>query len=262
MLTQDAATPATAIARHFYRLAPLGLSKHAQLRQSIIHAVDEGELQFQDKLPPERELGDILSLSLGTTQKALGSLAAEGYLIRKHGIGTFIGRSRRAIQKSWHYRFTNVHTNEHLPVYAHLLQRSRVGNGPWTPVLGPDPAGYIRIDRSISIDERYTCFSQLYLSATLFGRLLEIPASQLEDVNLKQVLEAEFGYPTVEAKGGARLVQPDSLIAALLGLPSGGWALKINIHARTHNQLPISYQKMYVPPTPDCELDMDFIGSS
>ncbi len=254
-------SPADAIARHFFRLAPLGLTKHAQLRESIIQAMDEGELQYQDKLPPEKMLGDLLGISLGTTQKALGSLATEGYLVRQHGIGTFISRSRRAMQKSWHYRFTDPETGEHLPVFAHLIGRSVVGDGPWAKVLGPDAQGYVRIDRCISIDERFTCFSELYLSASLFRGMLDLPAIRLEDVNLKEILETEFGYPTIEAKGGARVVRLEPRIAALMELDSGSWALKINILGKTRGLQPISYQKMFVPPT-ECELDMDFMGTS
>lgn len=254
-------SPAEAISRYFFRLSPLGLSKHAQLRESIIHAVDDGELQYQDKLPPEKALGDMLSISLGTTQKALGTLAAEGYLVRKHGIGTFVGERRRTVQKSWHYRFTDPETGEHLPVFAHLLGRSIVGDGPWARELGPDAKGYVRIDRSISIDARFKCVSELYLPASLFSGILEMPADRLEDVNLKHILETEFGYPTLEAKGGARLVKPEARIAALMELPASAWVLKINILGKTRGQQAFSYQKMFVPPT-ECELDMDFMGAS
>lgn len=253
-------TPADAISRYFFRLAPLGLSKHAQLRESIINAVDDGQLQFQDKLPAEKFLGDLLSISLGTTQKALGSLAAEGYLVRRHGIGTFVSHPRRSIQKTWHYRFVDPDTGKHLPVFAYLLDRSVVGDGPWAKVLGPDPQGYIRIDRRISIDQRFTCVSELYLSASLFRGMLDMPKTRLEDINLKEILESEFGYPTLQAKGAARLVQLEPRVAALMDVAPGSWGLKVNILGKTRGQQPISYQKMFVPPT-ECELDMDFIGS-
>jgi len=251
---------ASTISRYFHRLAPLGLSKHAQLRQSIIHALEDGELQFEDKLPPERELGDMLSISLGTAQKALSGLAAEGYVVRKQGIGTFVGQARSAIQKAWHYRFTDPHTGQHLPVFAHFLRRGIVGTGPWADHLGPDPAGYIRIDRLISIDERFNCYSELYLPASPFQPMLDIPEVRLEDINLKEILDAECGYPTTEAKGAARVVQLDARLGAIMKLPEGSWALRINILGKARGQA-ISYQKMFVPPT-DCELDMDFIGSS
>lgn len=254
-------SPAEAISRYFFRLSPLGLSKHAQLRESIIHAVDDGELQYQDKLPPEKILGDMLNISLGTTQKALGTLAAEGYLVRKHGIGTFVGEPRRSVQKSWHYRFTDPASGEHLPVFAHLLGRSVVGEGPWAKALGADAQGYVRMDRSLSIDGRFKCVSELYLPCSLFSGILEMPADRLEDVNLKYIFETEFGYPTLEAKGGARLVRPEARIAALMELGPDAWVLKINILGKTRAQQPISYQKMFVPPT-ECELDMDFIGAS
>lgn len=251
---------ASTISRYFHRLAPLGLTKYVQLRQSIINALDDGELQYQEKLPPERELGDMLSISLGTTQKALTGLAADGYVLRKQGIGTFAGQSRHAIKKAWHYRFTDPQTGQHLPVFARFLKRTVVGTGAWSKHLGPDPAGYIRIDRSISIDDRFSCFSELYLPASLFQSMLHISEARLHDINLKQVLETECGYSTTEAKGGARLIQLDARIASIMDLPRETWVLKINILGKANGQA-ISYQKMFVPPT-NYELDMDFVSSS
>lgn len=252
------AAPAATIRKYFHRLVQPGLSKHAQLRQSVIQAVEDGELVPDEKLPPERELGVLLGISLGTTQKALSGLATDGYVIRKQGIGTFIGQPKSSIQKSWHYRFTDLETGRHLPVYAHLLGRHVVDTFTYADQLGPDPEGYIRIDRSISVDDRFRCHSELYLPASRFQPLLSLPREQLENVNLKEILEAECGYPTTEAKGGARLVQLDGRIAESMQVEKGSWALRIDILAKTLEQ-PISYQKMFVPPA-DCNLDMDFIG--
>jgi len=252
--------PAETIQRRFFRLSPLGLSKHAQLRESIIGAVDDGELRRGDKLPAEKELGRLLNISLGTTQKALGSLASAGYLVREHGVGTFVGEPRRSIQGSWHYRFTDPATGEHAPVYARLLARSIVGDGPWTDALGADERGYVRIDRRISIGDGEACLSELYLRATEFGALMALPAKRLENVNLKEIFEQEFGYPTVEAKGGARVLPLDDARADLMGVARGSWGLAINIVARSKGLRPISYQRMLVPPS-SYELDMDFIRS-
>jgi len=252
--------PAETIQRRFFRLTPLGLSKHAQLRESIIGAVDDGELRLGDKLPPEKALGNLLNISLGTTQKALATLASAGYLVREHGVGTFVGQPRRSIQGSWHYRFTNPASGEHVPVYTRLLARAIVGDGPWTAVLGADERGYVRIDRRISIGDREACLSELYLQASLFGAIMELPAKRLENVNLKEIFEIEFGYPTIEAKGGARVVPLDDASADLMGVARGSWGLSINIVACSKGLRPISYQRMLVPPS-DYELDMDFIRS-
>jgi len=253
-------SPAQAIQRRYFRLAPLGLSKHARLRASIMGAVDDGELRFRDKLPPEKALGQLLNISLGTTQKALGSLASAGYLVREHGVGTFVAEPRRAIRGSWHYRFTDPATGGHVPVYTRLLSRTVVGDGPWTAALGADEQGYVRIDRRISIDDREACLSEFYLPASLFGNMMRLPARRLENVNLKEILETEFGYPTVEAKGGGRVVPLDDASAAQMGVPAGSWALDVRIVARSKGLRAVSYQRMLVPPT-SFELDMDFIRS-
>ncbi|HZV92679.1 MAG TPA: GntR family transcriptional regulator, partial [Caldimonas sp.] len=77
------------------------LPKHARLREAIVGAVQAGELPAGTKMAGERELSAALGLSLGTTQKALGRLVDEGFLVRRQGHGTFVGTSRRAVAGSW-----------------------------------------------------------------------------------------------------------------------------------------------------------------
>lgn len=68
----------------------------------------------------ERELGESLELSLGTTQKALGRLVDEGFLVRHQGHGTFVGTARRAVSGSWHYRFLAAEGLTELPVFTNV----------------------------------------------------------------------------------------------------------------------------------------------
>ncbi len=258
----DAVTrSAHTIKRHFVALAPRGLSKHLQLRESILTAIDQGDLRFRDQVPPEKVLGQLLNLSLGTTQKALGALANDGHLIRQHGVGTFVGQPRRALQRAWHYRFTDPATGQQLPVYAQLAARTRIAEpGPWRQALGDDSQGYVRIDRHISIDGRATCLSQLYLAGSRFAALLDMPAERLESVNLKEILEHEFGYPTLEAKGSGSVIALDDDACRAMHIPPGSWGLRVRILTRSKGLQPLAWQSILVPPT-ELELDLDFTHS-
>ena len=89
-----------------FQAAGSGSPKHGRLRQAIIDAVEAGELLAGCKLAGERELAAGLGLSLGTTQKALGRLMDEGFLVRRQGHGTFVGSARQPIAGSWHYGFS------------------------------------------------------------------------------------------------------------------------------------------------------------
>ena len=241
-----------------FRHAAADLPKHARLRAAIVDAVRAGELPVGTKMAGERELSAELGLSLGTTQKALGRLMDEGFLVRRQGHGTFVGSVRRPVAGSWHFRFTAPGGGPELPVFATVVERELVrDSGPWSIALGPDPKGYVRIRRSLDVDGRFTCCSDIYLAAGRFGRLLRMAEKRLVDTNLKSILDSEFSAPTLQSEGLANVQQFDAEDARLIGVPPRSWGLRIDIVGRSFGRAAISFQQMLVPPTP-YSLKLDF----
>ncbi|MDO9405624.1 MAG: GntR family transcriptional regulator [Polaromonas sp.] len=244
---------------HFHRVSQ-ALPKHARLRQAVVDAIEARDLNAGDKLPGERELSEALGLSLGTTQKALGQLMTEGFLLRKQGHGTFVGSERRPISGTWHFRFVSPDGGHELPVFSTITERSLLQEpGVWSNSLGLDPKGYVRVNRRLDVDGKFTCLSQMYLGASRFSRLLRMAEKRLADVNLKAVLELEFAAPTLRSEGLATLVvlRPDE--AASLGLQPGATGLQIHIVGRSFGRAPISFQRVLIPPTA-YSLKLDFHG--
>lgn len=224
--------------------------KHARLREAIIDAVEAGELPVGTKLAGERELSEALGLSLGTTQKALGRLMDEGFLIRRQGHGTYVGSLRKPIAGSWHFRFVPPGGGPQMPVFATILERSLVREeGPWSAALGPDPKGYVRVSRSLEIGDKFKCASQMYLPASRFARLLRMAQKRLADTNLKTILADEFAAPTLHSEGLATMVSFDAETAAIMGVPAHSFGLEVHIVCRSFGREPISFQRMSVPPT-------------
>lgn len=226
------------------------MPKHARLRRAIIEAVQAGELPVGTRVMGERELSAALGLSLGTTQKALGRLMDEGFLLRRQGHGTFVGSERRPIAGSWHFRFVPPEGGPELPVFATILERRLVRDeGPWTGALGPDRKGYVMIRRCLDIGGKFNCASGMYLGATRFGRLLRMAESRLTDTNIKFVLAKDFSAPTLQSEGLATVAQLDAEDAALVAVPAGTAGLQINIVGRSFGRAPITYQRVAIPPT-------------
>jgi len=63
---------------------------YRKLEMAIRAALTDGLLEPGASLPSERELADGLDLSRATVRKALDSLVAEGFLIRRHGARTAV----------------------------------------------------------------------------------------------------------------------------------------------------------------------------
>jgi DNA-binding GntR family transcriptional regulator len=226
------------------------MPKHARLRRAIIDAVQAGELPAGTKVMGERELSAALGLSLGTTQKALGGLMHEGFLVRRQGHGTFVGSERQPIAGSWHFRFVPPEGGPELPVFATIVERSLITQeGPWTDALGADPKGYVMVRRCLDIGGEFKCASRIYLRATRFARLLRMAERRLTDTNLKFLLAKHFAAPTLHSEGLATVATLDAEDAALIAVPGGTAGLQIDIVGRSFGHEPVTYQRVAIPPT-------------
>lgn len=65
---------------------------HIQLKDILEQQVLDGEYKNQEKIPSERELMDMYSVSRSTVREAVSLLVQEGILEKKHGKGTFVSR--------------------------------------------------------------------------------------------------------------------------------------------------------------------------
>lgn len=241
-----------------FRAQDQGVPKHARLRAAFMEAVRAGELRSGTKIAGERDLSEALGVSLGTTQKALGTLVHDGFLVRRQGHGTFVGSPRSPVSGSWHYRFLASDGQAELPVFTTLVERKPVGaNGPWSRALGADPDGYVMLRRRLDIAGAFACSSTFVLPAGRFGKLLRTSERRLCDVNLKQVLESDFAAPTLSATGTANVVAMSAEDARITGVARGTMCLQIDIVGRSLGRAPITFQRMIVPPT-EHGLKLDF----
>jgi len=72
------------------------VSKQDQIRQQVIQLIEQ--LAVGDAIPSERKLSSDLRVSRLTLRAALDELVREGYLVRRHGSGTFVGEPKIAQQ--------------------------------------------------------------------------------------------------------------------------------------------------------------------
>ena len=71
--------------------------KYLQVKQKIIHNIDNGSYKEKEAIPSERELITLFDVSRITVRKAIDELVNEGYLYRIHG---HICKRRRGAEQS------------------------------------------------------------------------------------------------------------------------------------------------------------------
>jgi DNA-binding GntR family transcriptional regulator len=244
------------IAEAFERAQRPGLPKIAQLYDAISNLIAAGKLQEDMKLPGEREISAAINISLGTVQRSLNMLMVDGDIAREHGRGTFVRQNRRALDQLWHYRFREQGSQSLLPVYTKVIGRSLVPNDDVLEnKLGPSPTGYVQISRLIQIDDRFRCWSEMYLSAARFHRLLDTPLTDLESVNLKQLLNNAFGAPTVSVNQTAMICYVFGEISRHMMVAANTPCILLQVVGKSRRNEPITFQRIHVPPV-DYELEL------
>lgn len=77
----------------------------AQVRDQLIELIATGSHAPGDRLPNEQEMSEHFDVSRATIREAYSSLVDMGYLIRRHGKGTFVARApqRHALDRNMSY---------------------------------------------------------------------------------------------------------------------------------------------------------------
>jgi len=70
---------------------------YVQLKQELKEKILAGYWKEEEKIPSEFDLMKTYKVSRATVRSAIDSLVLEGFLVKKHGIGTFVRKMRPSI---------------------------------------------------------------------------------------------------------------------------------------------------------------------
>jgi GntR family transcriptional regulator len=194
-------------------MAPV--TKKSQTRELVLDLVER--LTVGDPIPSERQLSSDFGVSRLTVRAALDDLVREGYLVRRHGAGTFVSQPKIA-QELTMTSFTDDMRRRGLTPESRTLD------------LHVTSAG-ARLGRllHVSPSERVIVASRLRLAdgesmamETLHIRERHVPsltARDLEEHSFYELLEDRYGIVVV---GGEQTIEPtvtDEEESAALGVP-------------------------------------------
>lgn len=226
------------------------LPKYAQFREAVIGAIDRGEWKPGDRLPAEQEFTRALPFSLGTIQKGLRILADEGVLVRTHGSGTFVAENRKQMEALQHVVFLRADERGFLPVYSDVVNRRRVmGNGPWSALLQQGGSNVFCLERRLDVDGKFSVFSRFFVNVDRFRSFIMLPLDKLNDINFKQVLQAESSLPITHITESIRVIQLPADVTRVLSIPSKSVGMGIEAVAYGGKDNALYYQELFVPPT-------------
>ena len=226
-----------------------GLPKYAELREILRTAIDDGYWEKGEKLPPEVKIAELTPFSLGTVQKALKELVAEGVVERRQGHGSFVTDKQIKMADPWHFRFSSDLFGDYMEVYPMLKTKKRVvKHTDWARLLNPDDGSLVQIDRIISIGNKFTIYSKFFLSGNKFEDILRKSDKELTSMNLKSILHQEYNVRFSNILQTFKIISFSEAVCRLLGVEKGTEGLLMELLANSKQKTPIYYQKVYIPP--------------
>ncbi len=226
-----------------------GTPKHVSLSAGLVQAIESGLLKPGQKLPTEAELADALPLSVGTIQRAMGSLVSDGLVQRRRGAGSFVAPPQKLLEHPLHCRFVGSHG--FLPVYSQLIDRKLLSaQGPWSGPLQQRGQRVLRIDRKLSIQREFNVLSRIYVDPLRFPLLMTCADSALASHNIKLLLARHYRIGISHIEQSLQLLAFAPAVRRVLGLGAEGGGARLDLLAIEPNGKAALFQELYVPNNP------------
>ncbi|WP_283138897.1 GntR family transcriptional regulator [Rhizohabitans arisaemae] len=228
-----------------YRLEAGPTPLHHQVYLDLSTALDEGEWQAGDRLPPERELARRYGCSLIPVRRALDELAREGRLERTRGRGTFVLHPRLEVDLGRSESFADLmHMHGMDPATALVESRTEPAGEVVGAALGLTlEAPTIYLERLRIANGEPLILEQVYLPGERFAGLLEL---DLERNSLYALLAERYGTQIVRSREVIEPVTLRSHEARLLNQPSSRPALLVEGVAFDSDDQPVELTRSYV----------------
>jgi GntR family transcriptional regulator len=216
---------------------------YRQIKGLILQALDGGEWRPGEVIPSETELAVRFGVSQGTVRKAVDELAAENYLLRRQGKGTFVSSHNdpRAF-----FRFLRlqrlsgeVETSRSVPLEC---WRAKAGQEA-ARMLGiqlADPIIIVR--RVLEFAGKPVVLDEIYLRGDTFAGMSLDTLKEWQG-SLYGLFESRFGARMVRAEEKLRAVPADRTASDLLKVPEGSPLLSVERISYSYGDRPMEWRR-------------------
>ena len=231
------------MARYRLELGPVPL--HHQVYLDLRAALDAGEYDVGDRLPPERDLAGLYGCSLITVRRALDELSREGRLQRRQGRGTFVLAPRLALGALDALSFTEEMQRRGLDAETRLIAaRPEAASESVAAALALQPGSpTLYVERLRLGGGEPLLLEMVHLPAERFPGLL---ASDLEHGSLYGLLTERYGTSVARAIEALEPVLLPAREAKLLGVRPRALGLLVEGTAFSTDNTPVEFGRTYV----------------
>ncbi|MDL2323655.1 GntR family transcriptional regulator [Ruminococcaceae bacterium OttesenSCG-928-A16] len=212
-----------------------------QIKQSILAAIQEGQLKGGDMLPTELDFCVNCGISRPTIRQALSELVTEGYLYRLKGKGTFVAQPKidaRFLNKL--QSFNQEMTQKGLVPSTQVLSVQTIEGKSSINKLLNIPAGekLLYLERVRYTDGEPIVYLETYLPNTLLGGLAQ---EDFTHKSLYSLLEEKYNLRVEKVQREIEAVNATTHVAGLLEISKGKAICLVTTVAYAGDMMPVEY---------------------
>ena len=228
-----------------FHIEPGPVPLHHQVYAHLRTALDAGQWQPGDRLPPERELARQYGCSLITVRRALSDLASEARIERTRGRGTYVLRPRIDRDFAGTLSFAEEMLVRGLDPQTRMVtaQTGAAAENVREALNLPPGSEVIHLERLRLAGREPLLLEQVYLSASRFTGLLDV---DLERNSLYDVLAERFGARVTRAREAIEPVLLHAREARLLHRRPRSPALLVEGVAYEASGSPVEFARSFV----------------
>ena len=221
------------------RFSPL----YRQIRDQLLHALEQGEWRPGQAIPSEIELAARFGVSQGTVRKAIDELASENLLVRRQGKGTFVATHQEAFIK---FRFLSLRPDagEPVPAQSQVLscRRTRASAEVARALALRAGDSVLHIRRLLRFEGQATVLDDIWLPGAMF-RGLTTDRVLAYTGPMYALFETECGVQMIRAEERLKAVLAGSSEAEPLGVAPGTPLLLVDRSTFTFGDRPVEWRR-------------------
>lgn len=223
-----------------------GRPKYQHVFDAFAQGIRTGQLRPGQRVPPEGVLSQRLPVSLGTLQKALAKLAANGLVVRQRRAGTFIANRSSQAAEAYVFRFRNPTTGKlELPFVRALAVTEERSKGPWSDALGTQRT--VRLDRLVWVDRDPPAFASVYFAHRHGRDLLDVPIEELHGSSTHRLLLDRFNLPTLRFEHRIGCRELSAAACEHLHVPAGTCGTVWDVCDYSIHDRAVLFQRLQLP---------------
>lgn len=224
-----------------------GAPKYQRLVEAFSECVISGRFKPGERVPTETTLAEQLPVSVGTVQKALARLVANGLVVRSRRTGTFIADRLSQVNEVFVYRYKDPITGKFkMPFVRTIAVNVDDTKGPWCDALEVDRM--VRVDRLVWFDQQPPAYSSVYFKYEHGEIYLDQPLERLNGSSLHRMLIEQYNLPTLRMEHSIGCRTLDDAACRNLILPEGTMGMVWDIKDFSIQDIPLLFQRYQLPP--------------